>query len=372
MLANPSHSKRLHFLDSLRGIAALLVVFHHFMVLNGKHLQLIVSKPLFQIFSFVSDLNVEAVLFFFVLSGFSIGLAQKGKFLKNGKETNTYFYKRFKRILPIYWLSLAFAIFIGLLINEALEPSYSISNLMGNLLFLQTSATATAFWFSPYGNNGPLWTLAYELFFYLFFPLISLIVYYVPWVKKREILWLSLIFLSFLAIGINKYVIFIPPLAFLSYFIVWWSGFQIATDYFQHRQSSMFWLIIIVVCLFIQFFKHQVPSTTILEIAKGLLIASIFHFLLVINTLLKNSLINNIKIIINLSFKQVGHASYALYALHYPLYLLLDYYDIHWIYQIISIFGLLLLCIWLEKWIANKSFLIFKLNYMRIKSLNIG
>lgn len=368
MLSQKTHYKRLHFLDSLRGIAALLVVFHHFMVFNEKQLESWVSKPLLQIFRFISDLNVEAVLFFFVLSGFSIGLAQKGDFLDNKERTNNYFYKRFKRILPIYWLALAFAFFIGLLISNHKEASYSLNNLLGNLLFLQTSAQATAYWFSPYGNNGPLWSLAYEFFFYLFFPLISWTVFHLNWLKSRRLLWTSLFILSLFSIAINKYILFNPPFAFLSYFIIWWAGFQIARDQMHNRKSLFFWFVIIIASVLMQMFKHQVPSTSMIEIAKGLLIASLFYLLLLLNTIWHSPFKNNIKNIFNFCFEQVGHGSYALYALHYPLFIYLDHYKILWMYQIISIFGLLICCIFLEKWTIKKAFRIFKLNYMRIKA----
>ena len=86
-------SKRLATLDSLRGLAALVVVFHHFMVFNTNAVQMLVPKTIHDIFLCVSDLNNEAVLFFFVLSGFSIGLAQKGKLISNRPAFNNYLYK---------------------------------------------------------------------------------------------------------------------------------------------------------------------------------------------------------------------------------------------------------------------------------------
>ena len=66
--------QRIPTLDSLRGLAALLVVFHH----AFSHFPNCFPQPpgytgnLLQI---ISELNVAAVLFFFFLSGYSIALS---------------------------------------------------------------------------------------------------------------------------------------------------------------------------------------------------------------------------------------------------------------------------------------------------------
>jgi peptidoglycan/LPS O-acetylase OafA/YrhL len=372
IMSRKSYPKRLVFLDSLRGIAALMVVFHHFMVFNGPKIQLSVSHRVFDLFTFLSDLNVEAVLFFFVLSGFSIGLAQKGAFLTHQLGTNRYLYKRFKRILPIYWLALAFTIFIGILINSYKEPSYSLVNFIGNLLFLQTSTHATNYWFSPYGENGPLWSLAYELFFYLFFPFLSWFIFKYKDFEKKWLTWAFLVFLTLIAIIINKYGFYIPPLAFLSYFLVWWAGFQIARDQFIPQKSNFFWLFVFIISAVIQILSPRIPSTSIIEISEGLLIASLFYFLLVWNRIWQSPSKNEFKTGINFFFKQVGYGSYALYALHYPLFIYLNHQKMGWMYQIIYIFGLLFCCIVIEKWTVKQKFRLFKLNFMRIKSSKIG
>jgi peptidoglycan/LPS O-acetylase OafA/YrhL len=167
---------RLRVLDSLRGFAAVLVVIHHFMVFNEKKISGLISNEFYYFLQFLSSLNQLAVLFFFVLSGFSIGYSLKGRLLKNRVEANNYLYKRLRRILPIYILALIFSLIIGILINNEHAPTYSLYNFIGNILFLQTSINATSYWFSPYGQNGPLWSLAYEMFFYLFLPVLSYVI----------------------------------------------------------------------------------------------------------------------------------------------------------------------------------------------------
>lgn len=364
--------KRLHFLDSLRGLAALIVVFHHFMVFNTSYLQAKFSPFVMNIFYFISDLNVVAVLFFFILSGFSIGLAQKGKLIESRLEANEYFYKRFKRILPIYWIALGLAGLVGIFVHALEANTYHFYNLLGNLLFLQTSPLTGNYWFSPYGNNGPLWSLSYEMFFYLFFPLFSACLFKKPFIQQKWILWPILFFITLSAILINKYLFFIPYAAFLSFFIVWWAGFKIAQAYIKQKKEWMFWGIIFIGALTLVIFKNRIPSASIIEIAKALLIAVFFYSLLLLNGYWHSKFKNMIKKAFNKAFNAVGHGSYALYALHYPFFIYMNHTKLDLVYQIILIFALIICCIFLEKNINNKKFRIFALNYMFIKRNKIG
>ncbi len=81
----------------MRGVAASLVVFHH---VYTRFAYLYPNEParLHKILTFISDLNVEAVMFFFILSGFSIRLSLR-KGLPITKELfNDYLYRRLKRL----------------------------------------------------------------------------------------------------------------------------------------------------------------------------------------------------------------------------------------------------------------------------------
>ncbi|WP_147387962.1 acyltransferase family protein [Pelobium manganitolerans] len=349
----PTH-RRMRFLDSLRGLAALVVVFHHFMVFNSGKLEQSLSAKAMRILHFISDLNVEAVLFFFVLSGFSIGLSQRGKLLRHRVAIKRYLYKRFRRIMPIYLMALALAAFVGFLAQALFKESYSFSNLVGNLLFLQTPAGATDFWFSPYGQNGPLWSLAFEMFFYLFFPLFSMLLLKIR-VPKLAV-YLFLLLTSVACIAFNKYLVFIPPLAFLSFFLVWWAGFQIAGEYLQRRANFLIWITVFVVCTSLLTVSQLVPSTALLEILKTLLIASVLYFLLFLDLSWVSAFKWRAKKLVNSILGPVGDGSYALYALHYPIFILMQYFEVDWIHQIIFIFALIICCVFLERWISKKRF----------------
>lgn len=117
--------KRIAILDGLRGVAAGMVVFHHWWIAYPRAR----GTALFEIGNFVSNLNYLAVLFFFCLSGFSIGI--KYHRFESRQEVKSFLIKRLKRIVPIAYLSL-------LLSWLLCKGGFSLKNLLGNLLFLQT------------------------------------------------------------------------------------------------------------------------------------------------------------------------------------------------------------------------------------------
>ena len=99
-----------------------------------------------------------AVLIFFILSGYVISLAHP-KPLATAVAVKTYLRKRFTRIYPIYVVSLVAAIAVT-------GFAYSASTVVGNLLFGQTV------WAPLIVENSPIWSLQYEMLFYvLFIPL---------------------------------------------------------------------------------------------------------------------------------------------------------------------------------------------------------
>jgi len=81
------------YLDSVRGIAAMLVVFYHFI---GWHWG---SEPTFHLASFIFN-GADAVSFFFVLSGFVLSY----KYLHSDAELNIkrYTYNRILRLYPAF------------------------------------------------------------------------------------------------------------------------------------------------------------------------------------------------------------------------------------------------------------------------------
>lgn len=167
-------------LDSLRGLAALTVMFHHFMmILPAFTLPFAANIPLairlihFTPLGFIVA-GRAAVIFFFVLSGFVLSLP----FLKSGKKPSTpaFIIKRICRIYPAYLLALLFAVTMNLLcyrgaVNE-LSNWFNSFWWQGvnwhevvNQLFLVNSFDAQKY-------NPPIWSLMIEMRLSLVFPLL--------------------------------------------------------------------------------------------------------------------------------------------------------------------------------------------------------
>ncbi len=186
------------FLDTLRGLAAIYVMIGHarWLLWEGysegfvKHPEQYskFNKCLAYGFSFFKY-GHEVVLFFFVLSGFVIHLKYAKSLSLTGETSfhyGDYLLRRARRIYPPFLLAIlitwildligrhyGFAIYNGTtayqLINDNIgNKSLSFSTLLGNLAFLFPN------YFPLFGTNTPTWSLKYEWWFYMLYPLFLL------------------------------------------------------------------------------------------------------------------------------------------------------------------------------------------------------
>lgn len=187
----PRTSSWLGTLDAVRGLAALYVVMHHARMLLwiSRHDALATgSRKARYVVTAASGLTFghQAVILFFVLSGFCIHY-RRANDLRDGNpapfRVGPYLYRRARRIIPPLYFALALTAVLGAVVRwinpAAVSGSYldnpyaepfliqnnSMRVLIGNLLFLQSLVVPM------YGNNTPLWSLAYEFHFYWMYPL---------------------------------------------------------------------------------------------------------------------------------------------------------------------------------------------------------
>lgn len=171
------------WLDLFRGMAALLVCVGHirnaFLVDYGD----IQVKAWWHVPAYlVTSFGHQAVIIFFVLSGFLVG----GGVLVKGKDFSwtDYFSARLIRLWLVLIPALLFTAACDFLTLRILPSAFNgaLSSLwnsgpstlegvgwkvfIANVLFLQTIV------FPVFGSNGPLWSLANEFWYYILFPLI--------------------------------------------------------------------------------------------------------------------------------------------------------------------------------------------------------
>jgi peptidoglycan/LPS O-acetylase OafA/YrhL len=147
--AAPAGARRLAWLDALRGIAALCVVYSHFsyLVLPG------VGRVVYSFF----HPGLYGVLVFFMISGYIVpaSLERKG-------SIRSFWVSRVFRLFPLF----AVAVAAALVLYEA-----GWGSLRGTQDNAGASVLAHLFMLSDLlgGNDilGPLWTLSYEMVFYL-------------------------------------------------------------------------------------------------------------------------------------------------------------------------------------------------------------
>jgi len=194
MESEPRNSVSFVHLDMARGVAALLVVLAHLrQIVFYSYIDLPSRGPLDMVVWGLTGFGYQAVMVFFVLSGFFITRSivideQLGRF-----SWKIYFIKRLTRL----WVVL-----IPCLIATLLWDSLSISStgrafgagdlgfsvFVRNLLFLVQGATGLTVDFlgyegflqriaaPTYGSNAPLWSLTNEFWYYMMFPLLYLAV----------------------------------------------------------------------------------------------------------------------------------------------------------------------------------------------------
>jgi peptidoglycan/LPS O-acetylase OafA/YrhL len=194
-------------LESLRGAAALYVLLHHIAHLNHW------TGPAALPFRF----GQEAVILFFLISGFVIALAQERT---SQPGFRAYFRRRILRIFPIFLAALGLAAVFAPSIAGP-DVRTDLPTLVGNLWQLQDlRELKPGVAVQVFGGNAPLWSLSYEWWFYLVFYGLW------RWVPDH---------LRDLCVGVvGGAAVLIYAVApnqaalFLSYFPIWWAGARLA------------------------------------------------------------------------------------------------------------------------------------------------
>lgn len=365
---------RIEILDSFRGIAAIVVVIHHVFVIFPDSVATVksFSNVLYHIWDTISNYNKEAVLFFFLLSGFSIALSSFRIDWSVKESINLYLYKRFKRILPLFWFALAVTFFIGLLSGNLSHDSFSVNNLLGNIFLLQVSGYIPHAWFSPYGMNGPLWSISYEFFYYLLF---------IPWVLilyRYKFSGVSLrlsvicsILISFTAIAIQKFF-FLPWIYFANSFAVWMIGVYLFYLFNANKKDHFLFGFLILVLVSVEIFDLNNESfslsgfsSTLSQLKNGFWISVVFYIGLAFSQNMDSIKESTILTLFNKIWKPIGDGSYTIYLIHYPILLFWKSINFDSIFLVLPVLILILaFSVWVERWVVRQKFVWLKRQYL--------
>jgi peptidoglycan/LPS O-acetylase OafA/YrhL len=197
-------------LDLLRGTAAIIVMLGHLrfhfedlarqpqgkVLLDAQAQSLAAAHP----FNYMNPAH-QAVILFFVLSGALVGGSVLRDYKRNKFSWVTYSIKRLSRLLTV----LVPALLVGGLLDflsrqviasgpsgqlgrlSEMEFNSGLGTFFGNLFFLQNLDRTNI---PTFGSNAPLWSLSYEFWFYVLFPLLIAVIF--ARVLRSRILFLAL------------------------------------------------------------------------------------------------------------------------------------------------------------------------------------
>ena len=170
----------------MRGLAALQVAAAHLRAEMFPGLRDVGHPAVhYQVLAFATGFAHQAVVVFFLISGWLVGGSLLNKLAAAGNAATTmaaggdapwrvYAIDRLTRLWTVLVPALGLMLLVGLL-TGAVDPTrtdvstandYSATAFFGNLLGLQTMAVDT------YGGNYALWSLANETWYYIEFPLL--------------------------------------------------------------------------------------------------------------------------------------------------------------------------------------------------------
>jgi peptidoglycan/LPS O-acetylase OafA/YrhL len=239
-------------LDALRGVAALLVCVGHWRYfLFVDYPQIVEHRGWFYLPYLMCTMGHQAVIVFFVLSGYLVGGHVLRALDTSRWSWRSYLVHRGTRLwivlLPALVLgglldfaairlNLAPALYEGLVRNHItfdVHATLTWKALLGNCLFLQTITTPA------FGSNGALWSLANEFWYYLMFPLGLLAVRGHGSVLKRVVMGLVCMGMLY---GVGRGIALLFP--------VWLLGALLAILPSWRTAAWMRWLALAVYCPF--------------------------------------------------------------------------------------------------------------------------
>lgn len=213
-------------LDLIRGVSALAVMLYHLRGLFFVDFPSIVNKSLLSIGLYaVTGYGHQAVVIFFVLSGYFIGTSVMDSVGKGQWSWRKYLVSRITRLELVLFPALVLGAMwdrIGMRVMQA-GPLYygglykfylpsvasrsTVPIFLGNLFFLQSIVSPI------FGSNGPLWSLSYEFWYYILFPVLILAAARLAGTRVRTLYGVFALFL-FWFIG--------AQISF--YFLIWLAG----------------------------------------------------------------------------------------------------------------------------------------------------
>lgn len=295
-------------LDGLRGIAALYVVINHsrakLHIGGSEYAQEVsisdwsfIEKAYFSALQLTS-VGREFVIFFFVLSGFSIAFS-----LNHNSSTFQFWKKRLIRLYPPYILAILWAGFVFYFIDyeNGISVLNSFSVFIKNLFYIPTGSLIAQFW-----------SLPHEVIFYLIIPFLFIKIRF--YYTFSVFFWLISFIISWNNIaGSNLLTKFL-----FDYNIFFAVGVYLYRNYSYFQQKLVLKKTLLIIVTISTFLLMVAINFTLGDYSKiNQAISSFFSILLLVNFLHFN--------ITNRLIEFLGKMSYTLYITHWASIFLFKY-----------------------------------------------
>ncbi len=291
------------FLDLIRIAATALVLINHL----GK------SNDIFSI-PFLDGLGQEGVIIFFLLSGFLIFASE----VNRSDGLGRYALRRILRIYPVLIVAMIISAQAAL-IDGTFYERFSVSKMLGNLFaFQDISALKPGVSIEPFLGNSPLWSLSYEIVFYVLFPAV-----FAAWKFKPR---LTSHFVGLICCIAYVYYLLVPNHfgLILSYFLLWWVGACTAAFFLseQRDRSTIMipagWLMGLILLSATAFFKYDYAGLGVFPMLM------LRHFSVALAVIVLAFIVPFRGFAAKLgpvsgALTFVSSISYGIYAFHYPI-----------------------------------------------------
>ena len=324
---NSNKKKYYYWIDFLRWIAAIGIVFTHYHTLIFGTWKNIFDKsiqPLYNIFSYVYELGTYGVWFFWIISGFVF----TNLYFNINSSKKDFFISRFARLYPLHLLTLILVLILQSYSYFAFQ-GYQIYFTNDFYHFLLNFFLITKWGFEKGASfNYPIWSVSVELIILIFF------IYTLDFLKKFKIIFTIMMVIIaktlLLTISFSKGIVDNSTLydiyTCLFYFF---SGsflyfFKIYFNKFKNKKFFIYLLLFVfsIILLNLEQYYNE-PLGSIIPEKKGFF--TTFEKIIPTTVLIFSSIIllatslEDIFPSIGKKIKILGDSSYCIYLIHIPI-----------------------------------------------------
>ena len=296
-----------------------------------------------------------AVMVFFLISGFVI--YRSSGVSAGAFSVSSYAQKRILRILPAYVVALV----LSYAVDTALYGHpFHVLAFLGNMAFLVESRGVHGVF--AFHHNAPLWSLSYEMWFYVFFAAIVLAAGTRFAVLRRCAVGISIAGL------VSMWIVTNPVSLYAGAFVIWWAGAELAHEYneaggisWTGQLRSLLSMALIAALVSLRIVAGKVGVLGAARYSTTQLSHLVIAVALVVGVLLWQGVrMCGFDAVIG-PFRRIAPVSYGIYIFHFPIVLLAAHehvtgsavLDLVWVLP--AVFGLAwLFDLQLHRWLVRR------------------